>query len=66
MTEEGKVSIRNNRRDYVEKIKLAEKDKQIDKDTSKFYQDDLQKLHDDYIKKAETLLKTKEKDLLKV
>ena len=29
-------------------------------------QDDLQKLTDDYIKKLETLLKAKEKDLLKI
>ena len=41
MTEEGKVSVRNNRRDFVEKLKAAEKDKFIDKDTSKFYQVDV-------------------------
>lgn len=36
--ETGKVSIRNIRRDVVEKIKLAEKDKDIGKDDSKGFQ----------------------------
>jgi ribosome recycling factor len=38
MCEESKVSIRNNRRDCIDKIKAAEKEKVIDKDTSKFCQ----------------------------
>lgn len=38
LCDEAKVSVRNNRRDYVEKVKAAEKGKEIDKDTSKFYQ----------------------------
>lgn len=38
ITEDGKVSLRNIRREAVDKIKLAEKDKQVDKDSSKFYQ----------------------------
>ena len=38
LCDEAKVSVRNNRRDYVEKVKGAEKGKEIDKDTSKFYQ----------------------------
>jgi ribosome recycling factor len=36
--EDGKVSIRNIRRDTVEKIKASEKNKLLDKDNSKFYQ----------------------------
>lgn len=38
MAEDGKVAIRNVRRDYNEKIKAAEKDKLISKDMSKDYQ----------------------------
>ncbi len=38
LAEEGKVAIRNVRRDFLEKIKQAEKDKQISKDMSKDYQ----------------------------
>ena len=50
--------------DAVEAVKKAEKDKTLDKDSSKKYQDDLQKITDDYTKKVEELLKKKEKDLL--
>jgi ribosome recycling factor len=38
MCEEGKVSLRNSRRTFVEKVKVAEKNKLLDKDTSKHYQ----------------------------
>jgi ribosome recycling factor len=38
MTEDGKVAMRNVRRDFVEKIKQSEKDKAIGKDDSKSYQ----------------------------
>lgn len=38
ISESGKVSIRNIRRDTVDKIKLAEKDKDISKDDSKGFQ----------------------------
>jgi ribosome recycling factor len=54
------------RREAVEKIKGTEKDKAISKDDSKGFQDDLQKVTDDYIKKLDTMLKTKEKDLLTI
>jgi len=60
------VAVRNVRRDVVEKIKAAEKDKAVSKDDSKGFQDDLQKLTDDFIKKLDTLLKAKEKDLLTI
>eukprot|EP01038_Epipyxis_sp_PR26KG_P014191 gene14191-19042_t len=64
--EDGKVALRNVRRDVVDKIKAAEKDKLISKDDSKGFQDDLQKVTDDSVKKLDTMLKTKEKDLMKV
>jgi ribosome recycling factor len=64
--EDGKVAIRNVRRDFVDKIKAAEKDKSISKDDSKGFQDDLQKLTDGFVKKLDDMLKSKEKDLLKL
>eukprot|EP01032_Pedospumella_encystans_P011798 gene11798-13693_t len=64
--ESSKVSIRNIRRDCVDKIKQAEKVKDIGKDESKGYQDDLQKSTDNFIKKMESILKVKEGDLLKI
>jgi|AntAceMinimDraft_1070359.scaffolds.fasta_scaffold429916_2 ribosome recycling factor len=47
-------------------IKGLEKGKTIGKDDSKGMQDDLQKLTETTTKKLDTLLKTKETDLLKV
>mmetsp|Transcript_16378 Transcript_16378/g.27690 ORF Transcript_16378/g.27690 Transcript_16378/m.27690 type:complete len:224 (+) Transcript_16378:74-745(+) len=64
--EDGKVSIRNIRRDSVDSIKKAEKDKDIGKDDSKGFQDDIQKTTDSFVKKLETMLKTKETDLMKI
>lgn len=66
VSEDGKVAIRNVRRDAVDKIKKEEKDKIISKDDSKGFQDDLQKITDDYVKKLEAILKKKEQDLMKI
>ena len=62
----GKVAVRNIRRDVVERIKQAEKDKDIGKDDSKGFQDDLQRAVDGCIKKLDAMLKSKETDLLKI
>ena len=64
MGEDGKVAIRNIRRDAVDGIKKIEK--QLSKDESKQYQDDIQKITDDVIKKLDNMLKTKETDLMKI
>lgn len=66
LCEDGKIAIRNVRRDFVDKVKAAEKDKTIGKDVSKDHQEDLQKLTDDFGKKLDNMLKSKEKELLKV
>ena len=64
--EDGKVSIRNIRRDEVEQVKLMEKEKEISEDESKRQQDDVQKITDDYISKMDILSKEKESDIMKV
>jgi|MDTB01.2.fsa_nt_gb ribosome recycling factor len=66
VAEDGKVSVRNHRRDAVDKVKDLEKKSGITKDDSKAYQDDLQKLTDEYGKKIDAMFKAKETDLLKV
>jgi ribosome recycling factor len=66
ITEDGKVAIRNHRRDVVDLIKKAEKDKDISKDDNKDFQDDFQKSVDKFTKKLETMMASKEKDLLKI
>lgn len=63
ISEDGKVSVRNVRRDVVEVIKKAEKSKEVSKDGSRNYQDVIQKAHDAHIKKIEDLWKMKQKSL---
>ena len=64
--EEHRTAIRNVRRDGVESIKKATKDKKITEDDERAALDSLQKLTDDEIKKMEELAKTKEKEILQV
>ncbi len=64
MTEEGRVAIRNIRRDANEKLKSLEKQKQISEDNLKKATDSVQKLTDKYIKEIEMALASKEKEIL--
>lgn len=66
LAEEGRVAIRNIRRDAVDKFKKLEKDSTIGQDESKSLQADVQKATDKFIKKIETALKDKEKDIMTV
>ena len=61
--EEGKVAIRNIRRDANDAIK---KNKELGEDESKKRQDQIQKVTDSYIAKVDEILKVKEADLLEV
>ena len=64
--EEGKVSIRNARREANEAIKDMEKKKDMSEDESRSAQDKVQKATDSYIGKIEELQKNKEKELLTI
>lgn len=64
--EEGKVALRNIRRDALKAYEKLEKDKKLSEDNVKDLSSDLQKLTDDYIKKVDALYKQKEKELLTV
>ncbi|XP_034691736.1 ribosome-recycling factor, chloroplastic isoform X1 [Vitis riparia] len=64
--EEGKVALRNIRRDALKAYEKLEKDKKLSEDNVKDLSSDLQKLIDEYMKKIETIYKQKEKELLKV
>jgi ribosome recycling factor len=66
VAEEIRVAVRNVRRDFNEKLKKAEKDKEVSEDQSKKYQDEIQKITDKYIKQVDELMATKEKDLMTV
>jgi ribosome recycling factor len=66
LAEEGKVAIRNIRRDGIDAIRKQEKNHDLPEDESKDLQDSIQKLTDSSIKKIEELLASKEKDILTV
>jgi len=64
--EEGKVAIRNIRRDAVDNVRKQEKAGELSEDQAKDLQDDIQKLTDKYAAKVEELLSDKEKDIMTV
>ena len=65
-SEECKVSIRNVRREAMEKIKNLEKNKEISKDESFKFSDQVQEITDKLIEQIELLFSEKEKDILRV
>ena len=65
-SEDSKVVIRNIRRDAMEKIKNSEKNKEISKDESFQFSEDVQKITDKFISLIDSLFQEKEKDILKV
>lgn len=64
--EEGRVAVRNIRREGIKAYEKLEKDKKISEDIVRDLSSDLQKLTDEYIKKVDALFKQKEKELLTV
>lgn len=64
--EEGKVALRNLRRDAIDKIKKQEKDGDFSEDLSRDEQEGVQKTLDKFIAELEKHLATKEADILKV
>jgi ribosome recycling factor len=64
--EERRVAVRNIRRDAIEEIKKAEKNKELSQNDSRRVQDQLQKLTDIYIEIAEKIAQDKEKELMSV
>ncbi len=66
MAEDGRVSIRTVRRDANEHAKKIEKDKLATEDELFKSHDDIQKITDKYIKEIDSILDTKDKELLEV
>ncbi|MFC3948362.1 ribosome recycling factor [Serratia entomophila] len=62
--EQGRVAVRNVRRDANDKVKALLKDKEISEDEDRRSQDDIQKMTDAYIKLLDAALAEKEKELL--
>ena len=66
MTEEGRVAIRNIRRDANDTIKSFLKDKDISEDDAHAGYDRIQEVTNDYIEKIDELGKNKEEELMEV
>ena len=66
MVEEGKVAIRNIRRDAMETIKKMKKDSAITEDDQKVAEKDLQKVTDSHIEELEKVGADKEKEIMSV
>ena len=64
--EEGKVAVRNIRRDAMDYIKKLKKDSEITEDDQKKAEKDLQELTDKYIKKIDDACAVKEKELMEI
>lgn len=64
--ESNKVAIRNIRRDALDGIKKLKKDNLISEDEEKRYENEVQKLTDDAIKKIDEMMVQKEKDIMQV
>lgn len=64
--EDGKIAIRNARRDQNDVLKKAEKAKEISEDDLKKFTDDVQKVTDTFVAQVDTIIAAKEKELLTV
>ncbi len=64
--EAARVSVRNVRRDSMDALKKAQKDSNITEDDLKRLSEEVQKLTDETIKKIDTMLADKEKDIMRV
>ena len=65
-SEDGRVTIRNIRRDSNEHLKKAEKDEHVSEDERKRGETEVQRLTDKYIKQLDDILAGKEKEILEV
>ncbi|WP_119323213.1 ribosome recycling factor [Capsulimonas corticalis] len=65
-TEEGRVSIRNIRRDVNDQSKALVKKNEASEDEAKRFQDQIQKLTDKYVSEVDHIAKAKEAELLEV
>ena len=65
-SEDGKIAIRNIRRDQLEVLKKAEKNKSFAEDERKKGEEEIQKITDSFIKEIDLALAAKEKELTEI
>ena len=64
--ENARIAVRNIRRDGMDKAKTMEKDGDISEDDHKRLHDQVQKITDEFIKKIDDMLASKERDIMQV
>jgi len=64
--EDGKIAVRNIRRDAMEHLKKAEKDEHVSEDERKHGEAEVQKLTDKHTKEVDVLIQQKEKEIMEV
>jgi ribosome recycling factor len=64
--EEGRITIRNLRREALDELRTQEKNKELSQDEDKRLQGQLQKLTDSFIAQSERIGQDKEAEILKV
>ncbi|MCL6638945.1 MAG: ribosome recycling factor [Firmicutes bacterium] len=65
-SEDGRVAVRNIRREVNDQLKSSQKEGKISEDELKRSQDEVQKLTDKYIKEIDNLLSMKEQEIMQV
>ena len=66
VTEDGKIAVRNIRRDSNDAFKKAEKDKDISEDESRKAQEHVQEITDKHIELVDEMTKKKEEEVMEV
>ncbi len=66
ISEEGKIAVRNIRREANDRFKTAEKEKEISEDDSRKAQEKVQEITDDYIRTVDELVKKKEEEIMEI
>ena len=64
--EDYKVAIRNHRRDANDLLKEMKKEKEISEDNFFSFQEKVQEITDDYVKKTDEILVEKEKEIMEI
>jgi ribosome recycling factor len=66
MAEEGRVSVRNVRRDEMKDVHELRKEGEISQDDERRAEEELQRLTNDYVKSIDAALADKESELMEV
>jgi len=66
VAEEGKVAVRNIRRDVMHDLRELKKEGEVGEDDERRAEGELQRLTDEATKKIDSLLKAKEEEILEV